>query len=110
MRGSAACLALSLAACAPEPVMSDEDIALLREVFPGIGEQCVETARLEGLEAIPRDVRKCFAMAEPRRYSGYWLSDFETSIYCEERGSDGSCLVDGKLIWLSFDADTTPRD
>ena len=109
-KGQAACIALGLAACSPEPAMSDEDMALLRESAPGISERCLEIARSDGVEVIPQDVRDCFAMEQPRRYSGYWLTDFETSIYCEERGSDGSCLLDGTLVWLSFDVDTTPRN
>ena len=89
--------------------MSDEDIALLQELYPGITEECVEIVRLEGVQAMPRDVRDCFVMNRTRRYSGYWLLDFETSLYCEQTKPE--CIVgeEGRYVWLTFDDDAKPE-
>lgn len=98
-------IALSISGCdRREPVLSEQEIALLRETYPTMIEECIERARYEGFDgqAFPTDM--CFEMEDERRWSGLWVNAFEGSRFCPQPAQ--TCPHDfGNEIWLSFATD-----
>ena len=102
---------LSFAGCSsPEPAVSEEDVAVLRESLPGISEACVDKYRDGGVEAIPHSVDACFQFSDATEWSGVWRDEFEGSIFCLEASDACSYSEDHPNIWLTFaNEDTRPR-
>ncbi|NMW32313.1 hypothetical protein HKD42_09600 [Altererythrobacter sp. RZ02] len=84
------------------PVMSEEDIALVKEIYPTINDACVERARYEGASAINVSVDICFPMQSARPWTGLWVNEFEGSRFCPSPRSDCDQPEFGEGIWLSF--------
>ena len=104
-------LALATACGAsPKPVMSEAQIAELREVTPGIREACVQKVRFGGIKAMPRKIDECFEMMPPQRWSGLWRDAFEGSRFCPAPATRCSADSPGDAIWLGFaDEQNAPK-
>ena len=101
----AICLIVSLFAlgCAPESDgATEEDLALLRELSPGITQECVDAAKKDGIVSLPRDVRECFAMDDSKLWAGLWLDEFEGSRFCAEPSDRCTSNTNGQGVWLTF--------
>ena len=96
-------ISVSATACSDgrQPLMSDEDVALLRESAPGIDEECVERFRYCGIDAIPSDVTTCYAMTEAQQFQGIWRTKFEGSTFCPNATDFCEATLAGPNIWLS---------
>lgn len=90
------------------PVMSDEDIALVKEIYPTMNDACVERARYEGTSAINVSVDICFPMQSARRWTGLWVNEFEGSRFCPSPANACDQPEYGEGIWLSFSQGKRP--
>ncbi len=103
--GVLAALCLSFTACdTREPVMSDADVALLRDTYPHMKEECIELMRFEGVYSYPVEVDRCFPMTEPRKFHGVWRTQFEGSIFCPNATDLCQPTIEGPIAWLSTSA------
>ena len=83
------------------PVVSEELVGEFKRELPGITEQCLDTLRYGGVNAMPTRADQCFEMTPEKRWKGFWRNEFEGSRFCASPAKSCSFETPGERVWLS---------
>ena len=89
-------------------VLSEDDVALVRNTFPTITKECVERAKREGFEALNGPTDRCFPMQRQREWVGLWVNEFEGSRFCPAPATECKLTEYGTGTYLTFSEGQRP--
>lgn len=94
-------LILASACNRAQPKMSAVAMDRIREVAPGMTEDCLRRIEVGGIEAMPNETPQCFRMLPRQRWRGMWRNDFEGSVFCPEPATNCSYEGQDAAVWLT---------
>ena len=94
--------AVVLAAChRREPKVSEKTIQSIHASEPGMTDECLNTIRWGGVQALHGQPEDCYKFDAPRRWKGLYFGEFEVSRFCPAPARQCSDTSPGEHIWLS---------